>query len=140
MCQKPLTLRKSLLDKKQLEEFESYAPTNLIKQPGWKKDIQALPDLDISSVKQYLLNSKVDEFNAQTLRQYKLTRSYQHLEAKHICNVSFNILVNSETFCAVRASCLPSQSGDEAKIKYLHVILDKYTGEPYGGICTCTVG
>ena len=24
--------------------------------------------------------------------------------------------------------------------KHLHVILHKQTGEPYGGLCTCTVG
>ena len=45
-------------------------------------------------------------------------------------------------FClvSVKASCIPFQSGDEAKIKYLHVIIHKQTGEPYGGICACTVG
>ena len=43
-------------------------------------------------------------------------------------------------FISVKASCIPFQSGDEAKIKHLHVILHKQIGEPYGGFCTCTVG
>ena len=43
-------------------------------------------------------------------------------------------------FVSVKASCIPFQSGDEAKIKHLHVIFHKQTGEPYGGFCTCRVG
>ena len=45
-------------------------------------------------------------------------------------------------FCLVsaKASCTPFQSGDEAKIKHLHAILHKQSGEPYGGFCTCIVG
>ena len=41
---------------------------------------------------------------------------------------------------SVKASCIPFQGVDEARIKHLHVILHKQTGEPYGGFCTCTVG
>ena len=41
---------------------------------------------------------------------------------------------------SVKAYCIPFQSGDETKIKHLHVILHKQSGEPYGGFRTCTVG
>ena len=95
---------------------------------------------DVSSIKKYLINSKAQEFTVTSLRHYKLWRAYQHLDANHICNVSFNQLKHSSTFCAIKASCIPSQSGNEAKIKHVHVIMDKQTGEPYGGFCTCTVG
>jgi len=94
----------------------------------------------VSSIKKYLINSKAQEFTVTSLRHYKLSRAYQHLDANHICNVSFNQLKHSSTFCAIKASCIPSQSGDEVKIKHVHVIMDKQTGEPYGGFCTCTVG
>ena len=85
-------------------------------------------------------NNMSDEFASTSLRHYKLSRAYQLLDANHICNVLFNELKQSYNIYAVKASCIPSQSGDEAKIKHLHVILDKQTGEPYGGFCTCTVG
>jgi hypothetical protein len=99
-----------------------------------------VPDIDVSTLQKYLLNNMSDEFASTSLRHYKLSRAYQPLDANHICNVSFNELKQSYNICAVKASCIPSQSGDEAKIKHLHVILDKQTGEPYGGFCTCTVG
>ncbi|CAC5357723.1 unnamed protein product [Mytilus coruscus] len=94
----------------------------------------------MSMVKKYLLNCQVSEYNQTSLRQYKLTRAYQHLDAKHLNNVSYNPIVNSDTFGAVKASCLPSQSSEKAKTKYLHIILDQHTSEPYGAFCTCTVG
>ena len=72
------------------------------------------------------------EFTSTSLSHCKLFRAYQHLDANHICNVSFNELQQSYNFYVIKASCIPSQSGDEAKIKPLHVILDKQTGEPYG--------
>jgi hypothetical protein len=110
------------------------------KQEGWSKDTSQLPDIDVSSIKKYLINSKAQKFTVTSLGHFKLSRAYQHLDANHICNVSFNQLKHSSTFCAIKASCIPSQSGNEAKIKHVHVIMDKHTGEPYGGFCTCTVG
>ena len=129
-----------MLDDQQLNEYSCLTPSYLLKQEGWSKDTSQLPDIDVSSIKKYLINSKAQEFTVTSLRHYKLSRAYQHLDANHICNVSFNQLKHSSTFCAIKASCIPSQSGDEAKIKHVHVIMDKQTGEPYGGFCTCTVG
>jgi len=43
---------------------------------------------------------------------YKLSRAYQHLDANHICNVSFNQLKHSSTFCAIKGSCIPSQNSN----------------------------
>jgi hypothetical protein len=45
--------------------------------------------------KKYLINSKAQEFTVTSLRHYKLSRAYQHLDANHICNVSFNQLKHS---------------------------------------------
>ena len=129
-----------MLDDQQLSEYGCLTPSYLLKQEGWSKDTSQLPDIDVSSIKKYLINSKAQEFTVTSLRHYKLSRAYQHLDANHICNVSFNQLKHSSTFCAIKASCIPSQSGNEAKIKHVHVIMDKQTGEPYGGFCTCTVG
>jgi hypothetical protein len=129
-----------MLDDQQLNEYGCLTPSYLLKQEGWSKDTSQLPDIDVSSIKKYLINSKAQEFTVTSLRHYKLSRAYQHLDANHICNVSFNQLKHSSTICAIKASCIPSQSGNEAKIKHVHVIMDKQTGEPYGGFCTCTVG
>ena len=45
-------------------------------------------------------------------------------------------------FCLVRdtTSSIPFQSGNEATIKHLHVVLHKQTGNSYGGFRICTVG
>ena len=129
-----------MLHDQQLNEYRCLTPSYLLKQEGWSKDTSQLSDIDVSSIKKYLINSKAQEFTVTSLRHYKLSRAYQHLDANHICNVSFNQLKHSSTFCAIKASCIPSQSGNEAKIKHVHVIMDKQTGEPYGGFCTCTVG
>ena len=131
-----------MLDDQQLNEYGCLTSSHLLKQEGWSKtkDTSQLPDIDVSSIKKYLINSKAQEFTVTSLRHYKLSRAYQHLDANHICNVSFNQLKHSSTFCAIKASCIPSQSGNEAKIKHVHVSMDKQTGEPYGGFCTCTVG
>ena len=75
-----------------------------LKQEGCSKDTSQLPDIDVSTVKKYLLNSKVQEFTSTSLRHYKLSRAYQHLDTNHICNVSFNQLKHSSTFCAIKAS------------------------------------
>ena len=109
-----------------LGEYKSLTPTYLLKQ-----DTSQLPDIDVSTVKKYLLNNKAHEFTFTYLRHYKLPRAYQNLNANHKCNVNF---------CAIKASCIHLQSGDEAKIEHLHVILHKQTGELYGVFCTCIVG
>ena len=57
-------------------------------------------------VKKYLLNSNVQKFISTSLRHYELSRAYQHLDTNHICNVSFNQLKQSSTFCAIKASCI----------------------------------
>ena len=98
---------------------------------GWTKNISDVPDIDIGCVKRYLLASNNAEFTKDSLKKYKLTtRAYRHLEAKNINSVMFNPVSGSETFCVVKAQCIPSQSTDSRHVKWLHVILDKSTGEP----------
>jgi hypothetical protein len=106
-----------LFDNQQLGEYKSLTPTYLLKQ-----DTSQLPDIDVSTVKKYLLNRKAQEVTSTSLRHYKLSRAYQHLDANYICNVNL---------CAIKVSCISPHSSDEAKIKHLHAI---------GGFCTCTVG
>ena len=94
------------------------SPTYVLKQENWYKDTSQLPDIDVSTLKRYLINNMSEEFSSTSLRHYKLSRAYQHLDANHICNVSFNELKQSYNICVIKASCMPYQSGDEAKIKH----------------------
>lgn len=131
-----------LFNNQQLDESINLSPHIFIKA-GYlhcSNDIFQLQDIDVSTRKKCLLNSKSQEFTSTSLSHCKLSRAYQHLDANHTCNVSFNGLKQSYNFYVIKASCIPSQSGDETKIKHLHVIRHKRTGEPYGGFCKCTVG
>lgn len=134
------TKQPRLADKSELAEFETLTPSYVQSLDGWTKDIRDVPDLDIGIVKKYLLQSSNPEFTRESLKRYKLSRSYSHLQAKHIHSLAFIVLYNSDTFCIIKAQCLPSQSGDSKRVKWLHVILDKKTGDPYGAFCICTVG
>ena len=128
------------LTKNEIEEFQKYTITNIWSMIGWTKRIDNMPEIDISHVKKYLSTSSNPYFTPDLLRKYKCTRAYQHVEARHIHSIEFHPLPDSPTFCLVRAKCCPSQSSDEHKMKSLHVVLDKHSGEPYGGYCSCTVG
>jgi hypothetical protein len=81
-----------VFDNQQLGEYKSLTPTYLLKQ-----DTSQLPDIDVSTVKKYLLNRKAQEFTSTSLRHYKLSRAYQHLDANYICNVNL---------CAIKVSCI----------------------------------
>ncbi|XP_069122147.1 uncharacterized protein [Argopecten irradians] len=126
------------LDKEELSEFQSITPSLVNSLTNWTKDAKLLPDIDIGQVKKYLVSTENNEFSKDSLKTYKLTRSYQHLHAKHIHSVK--LYHGSPTFCVVKAQCLPSQSSDNKRVKWLYAVLDKQTGEPYGGFCVCTVG
>ena len=128
------------LDDNELKEFIKLTPAYVQGLPGWTKDIRNVPDVDIGGVKRYLLSSNNPDFTKDTLKKYKQTRAYGHVSAKHINGLLFNPLPNSDTFCIVKAQCIPSQSGDSRHVKWLHVILDKHLGEPYGAFCICAAG
>lgn len=133
-------LKDHALDENEVKEFEDLTTAKVQSLDGWTKSLKDLPDLDIGIVKKYLLKSDNPQFTAAELKHYKLCRAYEHIKAKHIHSVMFNPLIASPTFCVVKAQCLPSQSSENKKVKCLHVILDKITGEPYGAFCVCTVG
>ena len=119
------------LDNNELEEFMKLTPAYVQGLPGWTKNIKDVPDVDIGCIKKYLLASNDPDFTKDTLKKYKQTRAYAHVSAKHINGLLFNPLTTSDTFCIVKAQCIPSQSGDSRHVKWLHVILDKHLGEPY---------
>jgi hypothetical protein len=98
-----------MLDDQQLSEYGCLTPSYLLKQEGWSKDTSQLPDIDVSSIKKYLINSKAQKFTVTSLRHYKLSRAYQHFDANHICNVSFNQLKHSSTFCTIKSSNILTQ-------------------------------
>lgn len=128
------------LDARELNELTEITPAAVQAMDGWTKNIKEIPDIDIGCVKKYLLKKNNPDFTKGSLKTYKLTRAYQHLQAKNIHSIMFNPLSSSETFCLVKAQCIPSQSTESRRVKWLHVILDKTIGEPYGAFCSCTVG
>ncbi|XP_070555389.1 uncharacterized protein [Ptychodera flava] len=130
------------LDATETKEFERFTPTYVQSLQGWTKNISSIPEIDVGTVKKYLLASPSQDpdFTKASLKRYKLSRSYEHISAKNIHSVMYNSLTESKTFCLVKAQCNPSQSGDSARVKWLHVVLDKMTGEPYGAFCVCAVG
>ena len=118
-----------------MRELEVISPQVLYGLEGWEKNLCGLPDIDDGMVKRYLFkHCTVDE---SSLRTYKLTRPYQLKSSVH--SLQFNEM-KSLSACVIRALCDPSQSTDKDDVKMVHVILDKSSGEPYGGYCTCTVG
>jgi hypothetical protein len=62
-----------MLDDQQLNKYGCLTPSDLLKQEGWSKDTSQLPDIDVSSIKKYLINSKAQEFTVTSLRHYKLS-------------------------------------------------------------------
>jgi len=122
------------LTKSQLLELQSLSPKILYTLTDWSCDISEIPNIDDSDVKRFLLQT--DILCAESERTYKLSRPYQLKQFVHtvqVCNVS-------SSFWIIRAQCLPSQSTNKEDIKLMHIIIDKVTGQPYGGYCTCTVG
>ena len=124
-------------DEKEMAEYEALTPSYVQSIDSWASEAKDLPAIDVGMVKPYLLNRGNSEFTLETLKKYKLTRSYQHVTAKNVHSVCIH---KTTTFCLVKAQCLLSQSSENKRMKWLFVVLDKMTGEPYGAFCTCTVG
>ena len=122
------------LDKAQLLELQSMTPKVLYSLTDWSSDISTIPNVDETDVKRFLLQTDTLSFDSE--RTYKLSRPYQ---LKQFVN-SVQVCSLSASFIVIRARCLPSQSTDKDDIKLMHIIIDKVTGQPYGGYCTCTVG
>lgn len=119
----------------QTEDYLGLTPRVLYGLIGWTDNLKQLPATDDSMVKQYLLQAQyLDEVSS---RSYKLTRPYQMKDFIH--SVAFNSLPSS-SLCVVRAMRNPSQSTCNDDVKLVHVMLDKVSGQPCGGCCTCTVG
>ena len=124
------------LTKCQVDEFESITPAVLYCLTDWTTDLSNVPAVDDNDVKKYLLQT--DILDTSAARTYKISRPYQLKGFVH--SLRFHPMPLSKSFCAVRAMCNPSQSTNKDDIKLLHVILDKISGQPIGGHCTCTVG
>lgn len=123
------------INETQIDDYLGLSLKVLYGLTGWTEDLKQLPAIDDSMVKQYLLQMQcLDDISS---RSYKLTRPYQLKDFIH--SVYFNSLPSS-SLCVIRAMCNPSQSTNKDDVKLVHVILDKSTGKPYGGYCTCTIG
>lgn len=131
-----LTPRVDGLSSVQQKEFDLLTPAVLYSLSGWTNDLTKVPLVDDADVKRYLLQTNVIE--ASAARTYKVTRPYQLRDFVH--SMRYHELPSSATFCAVKGLCNPSQSANKDDVKMVMVILDKHSGQPYGGYCTCTVG
>jgi hypothetical protein len=131
----PFALPHVAVDDNQLNEFKALSPGFLYGAHGWSTNLQHVPVIDDSMVKQYLL--KMEFLDELSLRSYKLTRPYQQKSSVH--SIRHNELPSS-SFCIIRAMCNPSQSTSCDDVKLIHIILDKNTGSPLGAYCTCTIG
>lgn len=125
-----------LLSQSQLDELQQLTPAKLYQLQDWSSDISQMPVLDDMTVKKFLLQT--NEIDDSMGRTYKLSRPYQLQKFVH--SVQINGLNMSSFFSVIRARCNPSQSTDKDEVKLVHVLLDKSSGQPYGGYCTCTVG
>ncbi|XP_069102920.1 uncharacterized protein [Argopecten irradians] len=121
---------------KQLAEYKQLTPKYLSTIKHWTNDLTLVPGIDETAVKKYLINSNV--LDVSTARTYKLSRPYQLKQFVH--SVKYYDNPDSETFSIVCARCNPSQSTNSDDVKVVFVFIDKLSGVPYGGFCTCTVG
>ena len=137
-CNTQLSIPKDglLLPRKQLDEYQQLTPHILAKANGWTKSLSNTTTLEVTPIKQYLLGASV--ITQTEARRYKETRAYAMTD--FVQNIYFNILPSSPTFCAVRGQSLPSLGTSNDDIKEMFCILDKITGDPLGGYCTCTAG
>jgi len=117
-------------------EYQLLSPKFLSQQKNWSKDLLKISEIEESDVKKYLLNSSVPD--ASSARTYKLSRPFQLKQFVH--SVVYFENENSETFSVIRAFCYPSQATNADDVKVIFATIDKITGQPYGGFCTCTVG
>jgi hypothetical protein len=129
-----LPLTAGALSSSQLNILQKLTPKVLYSLTDWSCDLQDIPNINEIDVKRYLLQTNI--LSADYERTYKLSRPYQ---LKQFVN-TVQTCTWSSLFCIIRARCLPSQSTNSDDVKLMHVIIDKSTGQPYGGYCTCTVG
>ena len=121
----------------QLEELEKLLTFKAVTEiTEWTTDLNLVPDIDESHVKKYL--TQTDVLTLKNARTYKISRPYQLKSNVH--SIRFFPNSDSETFSILSAKCNPSQSTSPDEVKVLFVVIDKITGVPYGGLCTCTVG
>ncbi|XP_052281396.1 uncharacterized protein LOC127878902 [Dreissena polymorpha] len=120
----------------QRHEYEKLTVKNISQITEWTKDLYKLPAVEDKDKKTYLLNT--EQIDEASVRTYKLSRPYQLKQFVHSVEVNENM--HSETFIILKAQCNPSQATSADEIKLVYVVLDKITGTPYGGFCTCTVG
>jgi len=115
------------LTKPQLQELQSLTPKAMYMLTDWSVELGDLPSINDADVKRFLLPT--DILIAASERTYKLSRPYQLKQfgnADQVCSVL--------SFYVTRARCLSSRSMDKDKVKLIHVVIDKHTGQPVEAI------
>lgn len=116
--------------------LKDVTPKFMCQIKNWTKDLSNVPVIEEVYVKNYLL--KTDVIDVKNARSYKLTRPFEL--KKFIHSVVFTENEPDCTFCILRGMCNSSQSTCADEVKVVFAIIDKLSGEPLGGFCTCTVG
>ena len=107
---------------------------------GWSvANLCKIPFFDISSVKEYLLDSPDKAYDGGSLRCYKQLRAYQLFDERHIHDLEANLWNKGEHFFFVRAKCWPSQDTSRAAYKCV-VCIDREEGRCFGAHCRCVSG
>ena len=102
---------------------------------GWSvAALCKVPFFEISSVKEYLINSADKAYDGESLRCYKQLRAFQLFDERHIHDLEANLWENGEHFYFVRAKCWPSQDTSKAAYKCI-VCIDWRRGRYYGAHC-----
>ncbi|XP_060569587.1 uncharacterized protein LOC132728003 isoform X1 [Ruditapes philippinarum] len=130
--------RNDSLTSQQHEELDQLRSKILHGMPSseWTNEISKLPEINDVSVKKYLIDYNI--LDKSSARTYKLSRPYQLRSSVHTVRYCEN--VGSDTFGIISARCNSSQSSNQDDVKVLYIVIDKITGDPYSGFCTCTVG
>ncbi|WAR07402.1 hypothetical protein MAR_017360 [Mya arenaria] len=113
-----------------------------------KKNAQTKPSTtSVLQPKCYRIYNEVSSLSAVKLKQlcgqYNIDPTLPK-KAKIQRNIVHSIKYceneESSSFAILSARCNASQSSNADEVKVLFVVIDKITGEPYSGYCTCTAG
>ena len=101
--------------------------------------MRELPPIDDGVFRKYLTGTNILTKNMSI--RYKVSRPYAIMQNVHSMRLHTNPLQTTHpTFIILQSRVNASQSASPDDVKVAFVILDKLTGQPYGGYCSCTVG
>lgn len=131
----PSHMAKSTLEDKDITFLSELSPSSFILIPVWTKTLEGFPDLSEDDVSSCLLGTH--EITKDIKRKYKTWCAFKLKDEIHSEYFSRS---SSDVFIYLKSKCNPSQSTSDDDVKMVMVVLDKYSGCPVAGYCTCTAG